>query len=790
MIILRLYLKDQIKLVYLSVIFSFVILCNAAAFADVIYISDDGCSVHYLKQDSSGKFQEIQNVLPKITNQTETEDGYKTPYYDRIAAFKHNNKERVFVIRRNSDSYDSTTVMIYAAENFSKPLASKNYDIADGHWSGVVEFGNNILVGQGHALYEMNPETCAIVGEPYFTSDFVGDEFDLAVHDGLIYLNEAILSGSRYFKLEIMDKVGHVIGVINNADFADIFSSGENLYCKIYRKTNGKVDGGVYLLYPDKFKNQNMTFDKFFSNKEYYKQVVSFEVAHVCSDGKGGFFYTPDEHNIHHYDGTTDTTVYYSSTQCDVAYDPASETLLCVSYSSNEIGVLKKNSSGKFTLVQTYPGLFEEAAFISKISFDEEPEPDPLKISGTFKGATVSKDYSGTATVTGGKATYKWTKSGTASEWLSFNKTTGAKVTLKGTPPKTGTFKLKLKVTDANKTALTKTFTIKVAAKPKITGTFNGATLETKYSGSATVSGGTAPYTWSKSGVPTGMTYKASGAKVTLSGKPTKTGSYKFKVTAKDANGASVSKTFTIKVAAKPKITGTFNAGAIGKYYSGTATVTGGTAPYTWTQSGKPAGLTFKGSETSATLSGKPTTAKTYTCKITVTDANGAAVTKSFKIKISAASTSSLKDTEAFDEDEVIDVIDINYDYNIGIDTSNAENSTISQTQNYEPAVTELKILSEDILWQGEGRNEDLFEVKANSPVRFIIGEWKHANGAKEEIFAEDVEIFIDDKLVEGITVSDEGEFTVPAEFVHDDFKVCAKAKELETIELFIGAIE
>ena len=384
--------------------------------------------------------------------------------------------------------------------------------------------------------------------------------------------------------------------------------------------------------------------------------------------------------------------------------------------------------------------------------------------------------YTGTAKVSGGTAPYTWTKSGTAT-WIDFkdNKKTGASITFSGTPTKAGTFTLILNAVDANKSNVKKTFNITVLPKLTISGTFKGATVGASYTGTAKVTGGTASYTWTKSGVPTGLTFKSSGANVTLSGTPTTAKTYSFKLTVKDANGATATKTFSVKVAENKtsalKMSGTFPNGFIDEAYEASIKVSGGSSPYKWTKdSGTlPKGLKLTTTSTGTTLKlkGTPSAAQTYKFKLTLTDAKGASVSKTFtviindEIEISSVRTNSTKD---FSTEDVV--------------------------SNYEPATTELKILDEDVLWQGEGRDEDLFEVKANEPVRFVIGEWKYSNGVKAEIFAEDVEIYVDDKLVEGVTVSDEGEFTIPAEFVVDDFKVQARAKELETFELFISAIE
>ncbi len=60
-------------------------------------------------------------------------------------------------------------------------------------------------------------------------------------------------------------------------------------------------------------------------------------------------------------------------------------------------------------------------------------------------------------------------------------------------------------------------------------------------------SGGTAPYTWTATGLPTGLTISTSGL---ISGSPTTTGSYSVTVTANDATSTSGSATFAWTIAA------------------------------------------------------------------------------------------------------------------------------------------------------------------------------------------------------------------------------------------------
>ncbi|MBQ6774997.1 MAG: PKD domain-containing protein, partial [Synergistaceae bacterium] len=339
-----------------------------------------------------------------------------------------------------------------------------------------------------------------------------------------------------------------------------------------------------------------------------------------------------------------------------------------------------------------------------------------------------------------------------------------------------------------------------------LTGTFGSGVKGAAYSGSATVSGGTAPYTWKYSGVPDGLKVTISGTsknKITLSNKPTKAQSYSFKVTATDKNGVAATKTFTIKVtqpASKLAFSGSFTDGFVDEYYSRTLKVSGGTEPYTWSKTGTgtwPTGLKLSKTSTGATLKlyGTPSKAGKYKFTLAVTDSKGVSASKTFTINISEEEFEdidfSVASAKSFSIKKVLNGAN-SFLYNSVVEeTPNAEQEA---DRSFSVANTSLKVLSDDILKQGEGRDEDLVDVRANEPVRFMIGEWLDANGAKAEVSSEDVYIYIDDKPVEDIIVSDEGLFTVPADFVHDDFKVQAIAetatKRLETIELFMSAIE
>ncbi len=167
-------------------------------------------------------------------------------------------------------------------------------------------------------------------------------------------------------------------------------------------------------------------------------------------------------------------------------------------------------------------------------------------------------------------------------------------------------------------------------------GALPGATSGAAYTQTFTATGGKTPYTWtiSAGALPTGLSIAPSTGIV--SGTPGATGPFSFTVTATDSatpTPASVNRAFTLQVA--PAITAvapaTLPAGTVGSAYnSGAITVTGGSAPYTFTTTANLAGLglALAGSGATTAITGTPTAAATaLSVPIKVTDANGATFT-------------------------------------------------------------------------------------------------------------------------------------------------------------------
>jgi hypothetical protein len=116
-------------------------------------------------------------------------------------------------------------------------------------------------------------------------------------------------------------------------------------------------------------------------------------------------------------------------------------------------------------------------------------------------------------------------------------------------------------VKDAAGTIVTKSYSPAIAPAPLVitTASAPNGTVGTVYSASFTVSGGTAPYTFSASGLPPGLSIKATAVTTTavISGTPTAPGAFTIAVTVKDAASVSTSKSFAVTIAlpAAPPLT-------------------------------------------------------------------------------------------------------------------------------------------------------------------------------------------------------------------------------------------
>src|SRR5580704_3832123 len=173
----------------------------------------------------------------------------------------------------------------------------------------------------------------------------------------------------------------------------------------------------------------------------------------------------------------------------------------------------------------------------------------------------------------------------------------------------------------------------------------NGST-HTPYSAMLEATGGTSPYTWSQTSggaMPGGITLGSTGA---FSGAPTKAGTfgpYVFKVT-DSANNTATSTGISITISASSLAVSTTSLpnGTVGTPFSTKLAATGGTSPYSWSETSggnMPPGLASIASD--GTIAGTPTTAGTYGPYVfTVTDVNDTtAVSTALTITITGTAT-------------------------------------------------------------------------------------------------------------------------------------------------------
>ena len=215
---------------------------------------------------------------------------------------------------------------------------------------------------------------------------------------------------------------------------------------------------------------------------------------------------------------------------------------------------IKLNSSGKISGTPTSAGQYNFTVKASN-SAGSDSRAFTLKVtqatvSGTIPTTTTRKaKYTGTPKATGGASPYVWSISaGKLPDGLKINSSTG-KIT--GTTTKAGTFTFTVKAKDKNGAAGKKEYTVKVT-QAAVSGTIPATTTrKAKYTGTPKASGGASPYVWSISAgsLPDGLKLNTSTGQIT--GTPSRAGTFKFTVKAKDKNGAAGKKECTVRITRK-----------------------------------------------------------------------------------------------------------------------------------------------------------------------------------------------------------------------------------------------
>ena len=250
----------------------------------------------------------------------------------------------------------------------------------------------------------------------------------------------------------------------------------------------------------------------------------------------------------------------------------------------------------------------------------------------------VGATYSQTNVASGGIAPYTYSiATGTLPANTTLNTSTG---TVSGTPSISGPFSYTILATDSDGGTATAATSGTIASTVVLTATPSTHTQAgIAYSQANAASGGATPYTFtvSQGAIPAGTTLDPAGG--TVSGTPTANGSFSYTITVTDHNGAIATAATTGTMKAGVALTATQSPNTeLGTTYSQTNTVSGGTAPYTYTITGTvPTGTTFNTANGSVT--GPLTTAGTFSYTVQVTDSLGGVATAPTNVTIAAAVT-------------------------------------------------------------------------------------------------------------------------------------------------------
>ncbi|WP_316739376.1 putative Ig domain-containing protein [Pedobacter aquatilis] len=205
-----------------------------------------------------------------------------------------------------------------------------------------------------------------------------------------------------------------------------------------------------------------------------------------------------------------------------------------------------------------------------------------------------------------------------------------------GTPTTIGTYTVPVTVTDANGNSVTSGYVIRVI-NPLV---LPSATLANGVTGRVytpqiipSATGGVGPYTYSATGLPTGLTFNPATREIV--GTPTVSGTYTVPVTVTDAEGRTITTNYTI-VVTDPLVlpAAALASGTVGSGYplQTIPSATGGVGTYTYVATGLPPGLTFN--PTTREITGTPTQAGNYAVSVTVTDSQGNTANNTYPISV------------------------------------------------------------------------------------------------------------------------------------------------------------
>jgi hypothetical protein len=297
--------------------------------------------------------------------------------------------------------------------------------------------------------------------------------------------------------------------------------------------------------------------------------------------------------------------------------DPASGSYIAGLTTNNQL--LRITAAGAITSIEA--GLFTHPQSIASI-----PAVNPPAITqSSLPAGTVGQTYGpSTLTATGGSGTYTWSATGLP-PGLALS-TAGV---LSGIPTGAGSFTASITVTDSVSTltghaSLTVAIAAVVAPPPpppvfiSQSVSFVGTALGGSVAANFSAQGGTPPFTFTATGLPSGVSLSSGGA---LSGTPGQAGSFTVSVQVVDSKGMSASGSIVIGVLGLT--TTSLPNGVAGQAYSASIGAIGGTPGYSFSATGIPSGLSLS---QQGALTGTVRTPGTYSFAVKVADSGGLSV--------------------------------------------------------------------------------------------------------------------------------------------------------------------
>ena len=278
----------------------------------------------------------------------------------------------------------------------------------------------------------------------------------------------------------------------------------------------------------------------------------------------------------------------------------------------------------------------------------------PTSNPSTLGPAIVSTLYSGTIVAAGGSGNYSWTVTGFPSDGLNYA-TSGATLTVSGTPTTVQTVNFTAKVTDTTSGLSSGPYNYSVTVYNPVTLSSTSLPLTayvgTAYSGTITASGGSGTgYVWTVTGLSDGLSSASSGGTLTISGTPTSAAAVTFTASVKDSVGNSAGPTnYTITVygALSLPASNSLPSGYTGVAYTGSVTGSGGSGNLSIavTSALAPSDGTLATNVSGATVNvtGTPTTATTVSFSVKLTDTTTSSfITQTYSITITTPVSVSL----------------------------------------------------------------------------------------------------------------------------------------------------